>query len=112
MDARKIIFSNILKASPWPEAELAYKPLVEEVDYLKAQPGKNIVAFGGAGFASSLITADLIDEFQFYTNPIALHEGISIFAKKSVDQDFELIGSNPYACGMVVTKYVPRGCVR
>jgi dihydrofolate reductase len=109
MDARKIIFSNTVKDSPRPEVELARKPLAEEIDDLKAQAGKNIVAFGGAGFASSLIAEDLVDEFQFYTNPIALHEGLSIFAKKGIDQGLELIGANSYACGMVVTKYARRG---
>jgi len=109
VDARKITFSNTLKESPWPEAELARKPLAEAVHSLKAQPGKNIVAFGGAGFASSLIGEDLVDEFQFYTNPIALHEGLSVFAKKGIDQDLELIGAIPYACGMVVTKYAAHG---
>lgn len=107
--ARKIIFSKTLKASPRPEAELAEKPLVETVDDLKSQKGKNIVAFGGAGFASELIVNDLVDEFQFYTNPIALHEGLSIFAKKGIDQDLELIDANAYSCGMVVAKYAPRG---
>lgn len=111
MDARKIVFSNILKDSPRPEAELARKPLVEVIDSLKARPGKNIVVFGGAGFASSLIDEDLVDEFQFYTNPIALHGGLSIFANKGIDQVLELIGANSYACGMVVTKYAARGRV-
>jgi dihydrofolate reductase len=107
--ARKIIFSKSLKTSPRPEAELADKPLVEAVDDLKMQPGKNIVAFGGAGFAASLIADDLVDEFQFYTNPIALHEGLSIFAKKGIDQDLELIDASPYSCGMVIARYAPRG---
>jgi dihydrofolate reductase len=107
--ARKIIFSETLKTSPRPEAELAEKPLVETVDNLKTQPGKNIVAFGGAGFASSLIANDLIDEFQFYTNSIALQEGFSIFAKKGIDRNLELIDATPYSCGMVVGKYAPRG---
>jgi dihydrofolate reductase len=107
--ARKIIFSKTLKTSPRPEAELAEKPLVETVDDLKSQNGKNIVAFGGAGFASELIANDLVDEFQFYTNPIALHEGLSIFAKKGIDQDLELIDANAYSCGIVVAKYAPRG---
>jgi dihydrofolate reductase len=106
--ARKIIFSKTLKTSPRPEAELAAKPLVETVDELKAQPGKNIVAFGGAGFASALIANDLVDEFQFYTNPIALHEGLSIFAGKGTDQHLELIDASPYSCGMVVASYAPR----
>jgi dihydrofolate reductase len=107
--ARKIIFSKTLKKSPRPEAELAEKPLVQMVDELKAQPGKNIVTFGGAGFASELIAKDLVDEFQFYTNPIALHEGLSIFAKKGIDQDLELTDARSYSCGIAVAKYAPRG---
>src|ERR1700744_1958637 len=65
---RKIVFSRTLKKSPSPSAELAGKPLVEELDQLKSEAGQNIITFGGAGFASELIDADLVDEFQFYTN--------------------------------------------
>ena len=107
--AQKVIFSNTLKTSPRPEAELASKPLVEAIDDLKKQPGTNLVAFGGAGFASSLIANDLIDEFQFYTNPIALHKGLSIFENKGIDQDLELVDAKPYSCGIVVSKWIPRG---
>ena len=108
-EIRKIVFSRTLKKSPWPSAELAGKPLVAQLDDLKAQTGGNIITFGGAGFASELIDADLVDEFQFYTNPIALHDGLSIFEKKGVDVDLELISAKPYDCGIVVSKYAPRG---
>jgi dihydrofolate reductase len=108
-EIRKIVFSRTLMENPWPSAEIAAKPLVEELDHLKAQAGKNIITFGGAGFAAALIDADLIDEFQFYTNPIALHEGLSIFKKKGIDVDFELISAQSYDCGVVVSKYAPRG---
>jgi dihydrofolate reductase len=109
MEIRKIIFSKTLKETKWTEAELAKLPLVEQVDALKSQNGMNIVAFGGAGFASSLIANDLVDEFQFYTNPIALHQGLSIFAERGIDQDLELSSAKAYDCGVVVSKYVPRG---
>jgi dihydrofolate reductase len=106
---RKIVFSRTLKASRWPTAELATGGLVEAIDHLKAEAGGNIITFGGAGFASEQIDADLVDEFQFYTNPIALHEGLPIFAKKGIDVDLELISATPYQCGIVVSKYAPRG---
>jgi dihydrofolate reductase len=106
---RKIVFSRTLTGNQWPSAELATRSLVEEVDQLKAQSGKNIITFGGAGFAAELIDADLVDEFQFYANPIALHEGLSIFKKKGIDVDLELISAQSYDCGMVVSKYAPRG---
>jgi dihydrofolate reductase len=108
-ESRKIVFSRTLKETQWPQAEFAAKPLVEELDQLKAQAGKNIIAFGGAGFAAELIDKDLVDEFQFYTNPIALHDGLSIFEKKGIDVDLEFISATPYDCGIVVSKYAPRG---
>jgi dihydrofolate reductase len=109
MDARKIVFSKKLTDGEWPKAELANKPLVDQVDELKSQKGGNIVAFGGAGFASSLIADDLVDEFQFYANPIALRKGLSIFADKGVDSDLELLSVTPYDCGVAVSKYASRG---
>ena len=65
VEARKIIFSRTLKESKWSRAELARRGLIDEVDDLKVQTGKIIVAFGSVGFASSLIADDLVDEFQF-----------------------------------------------
>jgi dihydrofolate reductase len=106
---RKLVFSRTLKVSRWPSAELAAGALVDELDHLKAQPGGNIITFGGAGFAAELIDADLVDEFQFYTNPIALHEGLSIFEKKGIDVDLELLSAKPYDCGIIVSRYAPRG---
>jgi dihydrofolate reductase len=108
-EIRKIVFSRTLKTSPWPSAELAAKPLVEELDQLKAKAGRNIITFGGAGFAAELIDADLVDEFLFYTNPLALHEGLSIFEKKGIDVNLELMSAKSYGCGIVVSKHAPRG---
>jgi dihydrofolate reductase len=85
------------------------RPLVEEIDALKAQDGRNIITFGGAGFAAELIDANLVDEYQFYTNPIALHHGLSIFEKRGIDSDLTLISARAYDCGIVVAKYAPRG---
>jgi dihydrofolate reductase len=55
--------------------------LVEQLDDPKSQKGKDIIAFGGAGFASSFIANDLVDEFRF-TNPVTLHEGLKISRRK------------------------------
>jgi dihydrofolate reductase len=108
-EIRKIVFSRTLKTSPWRSAELTNKPLVKELDQLKAEGGQNIITFGGPGFAAELIDADLVDEFQFYTNLLALHKGLSIFEKKGIDVDLELISARSYDCGIVVSKYAPRG---
>lgn len=106
--ARKIVFSKTLQNTKWAGTELARRPLAEEINALKAEPGRNLIAFGGAGFASALIGNDLVDEFQFYVNPIALHEGFSIFKARGSDTNLALHEAEGYACGVVVLRYAPR----
>jgi dihydrofolate reductase len=108
VDARKVVFSKTLQNTKWAGTELARRPLVEEVDALKAESGRDLIAFGGAGFASALIASDLVDEYQFYVNPVALGEGLSIFKERGIDADLELREAEAYACGIVVIRYARR----
>jgi dihydrofolate reductase len=79
--------------------------LVEEVKALKSESGRDMIAFGGAGFASSLVANDLVDEYQFYVNPVALREGLSIFKERGIDSKLKLREGEAYASGIVVTRY-------
>jgi dihydrofolate reductase len=78
------------------------------VDALKAESGRDLIAFGGAGFASALIANDLVDEYQFYVNPVALGEGLSIFKERGIYSHLDLREAEAYACGIVVIRYGPR----
>jgi dihydrofolate reductase len=93
----------------WAGTELARRPLGEEVDALKAETGRDLIAFGGADFASALVANDLVDEYQFYVNPIALSEGLSIFEERDIDSKLELLEAKGHTCGIVVTRYNARG---
>jgi dihydrofolate reductase len=53
--------------------------MTQEVIKLKKQPGKDLIAHGGAGFAQSLVQTGLIDEFWFLTHPVALGTGLPLF---------------------------------
>jgi dihydrofolate reductase len=107
VDARKVAFSNTLQNTKWRGGELARRPLVEEINGLKAESGRDMVAFGGAGFASALIANDLVDEYQFYVNPVALREGLSIFKERDTDANLKLREAKDYGCGVVVLRYGP-----
>ena len=105
--ARKVVFSNALQKTRWAGTELAQRPLVDEIKALKADPGRDLITFGGAGFASALVANDLVDEYQFYVNPAALGEGLSIFKERGKDSGLELREAEGYACGVTVLRY---GC--
>jgi dihydrofolate reductase len=106
---RKMIFSTRLDETPWPGTELARKPLTEAVSGLKAERGQNIVAFGGAGFASALITAGVVDEIELYSNPVALGQGLSIFPHASDGTPLRLKSVDAFDTGIVVSTYSTRG---
>ena len=107
LDARKIVFSSTLTESKWPRTEIAKLPLADEVSRLKVEAGKNIVAFGGIELASSLIKSNVVDELQFYVNPVALGDGLTIFKEPNVDTKLKLLGAQQYDCGIVVNRYEP-----
>lgn len=76
VDYPKVVFTKTLNESRWANTVLAKGDIVEEVDNLKKQEGKDIVAYGGAGFVTSLIKHNLIDEYQLFVNPVAIRRGI------------------------------------
>ncbi|KUM24950.1 deaminase [Mesorhizobium loti] len=108
VEAQKVVLSDRLKASRWERTRVASGDLPREVGALKASAGGNIAVFGGAGFASALIAAGLVDEFQLFINPAVLGGGRRIFDQGGFTR-LKLLGSKAYACGMVVNRYAPAG---
>jgi len=106
--ARKIIFSKTWKEAPVAHAELASGTLVEAVNRLKAEAGKDIIVYGGASFARALIKADLVDEYHLVVNPVILGQGLPIFADISERLDLSLISATGYPCGVSVLIYARR----
>ena len=106
VDARKVVPSDRLKTSRWERTTVVSGDLPREVEALKASEGGDIAVFGGAGLASSLIAAGLVDEFQLFINPAVLGAGLRIFDQGGFGK-LRLLGSKAYACGMVVNRYAP-----
>jgi len=106
VEAEKIVASDKLETSHWERTRVVGGDLPREVNALKQGEGGDIAVFGGAGFASALIAAGLVDEFQLFINPAVLGGGRRIFDKGGFGR-LKLLGSKPYACGMVVSRYAP-----
>lgn len=101
-NAHKVVFTHTLDQSIWPDTTLAKGNLIEEVDRLKQQNGEDIIVYGGASFVSSLIEADLVDEYYLFVNPVALGSGAAIFNTQS---GLNMVSSQAYPCGISVLKY-------
>ncbi len=105
IDIPKVVFTKTLNESRWPNTTLA--KIVDEVRDLKSQDGKDMIAYGGAGFATSLINNDLVDEYHFLISPVAIGKGMSIFGDIEDKIELKPIDVTPYRCGVTLHKYLP-----
>ncbi len=103
-DHRKIAFSHTETVIPGRNVEVENGDLATSVQALKNQPGKDILVYGGANFVSSLISLNLIDEYYFIVNPVAIGSGLTIFKERKV---LELESSIAFKSGKLVNKYLP-----
>ena len=101
----KVVFSKTVKHVDGKNVRVENGDLVDAVKRMKGGPGKDIVVYGGATFVSSLIEHGLIDEMNFFVNPVAIGSGLRVFKGK---KPLTLSSSTAYPCGIVVNRYLPK----
>jgi dihydrofolate reductase len=80
--------------------------IVAEITRQKAQPGKPLIAYGGATFARELIKHDLIDEYRLVVHPIALGKGLAIFDGLDQPRALKLVSSSAFPGGATAQIFV------
>ena len=60
---------------------------------------------GGGTFVSSLIKAELIDEFHLFINPTAIGNGMTIFKDLKKMQQLTLKKATQFNCGIALLCY-------
>jgi dihydrofolate reductase len=93
--------------STWTDAGIAGGDLADEINRLKQQDGKPILAHGGASFARSLTMHNLIDEYRLVIHPVALGAGLPLFSTMANPLRFRLINSVRFDCGTMANTYQP-----
>jgi dihydrofolate reductase len=105
LDIPKVVFTKTLKKSDWPNTALATGDLTKEVNNLKSRNGNDMIVYGGAGFVSSLVQNNLIDEYYLFVNPSVIDKGLTIFDKVDNLSRLDLIQSRKFDCGIVLNIY-------
>jgi dihydrofolate reductase len=94
-------------ARDWAETPVLTGDLATEIGRLKQQPGKDILAHGGAGFGRSLVREGLVDEYHLIIHPVALGNGLPLFSDLPQPMDLKLVASKSFATGAVAQTYRP-----
>jgi len=105
----KVVFTKTFdKSIPipggWDNTDIANGRLEDEINNLKSKEGKDIIVYGGASFVSSLIKANLIDEYHLLVNPVAIGSGLPIFKERT---NLKLVSAKGFSCGVVALHYQP-----
>ncbi|MCP2338024.1 dihydrofolate reductase family protein [Actinomadura rupiterrae] len=78
--------------------------LAEEVAKLRAEPGGDLVLFGGVETVQQFVRLGLVDEYWIKHYPVALGAGRPLFTERT---DLTLTDAAPYPSGIVVLRYTP-----
>lgn len=106
-DVPKVVFSKTLESADWPESRIARGDTADEIARLKAEPGGEIVAHGGARFVQSLARLGLADEYRLYVHPVAMGSGTPLFTDVGYPQGLHLVSSRVFQCGVLALVYRP-----
>jgi len=107
VDTPKVVFTKTLTESPWENTTLATGDITEEVNKLKAQPGGDIIVYGGARLASAMIKHNLIDEYHIFINPVVIGAGLTIYKDLHERINLKLAEARAFVCGINVLVYTP-----
>jgi dihydrofolate reductase len=103
----KVVFSRTLERAEWAGSRIARGDLVEEIAALRGEPGKDMLAWGGAAFAQSLSRLALVDEYRLILQPVALGDGLPLFKDLTAPLQVELVEAQTYPTGAVLHVYRP-----
>ncbi|GAA2284417.1 dihydrofolate reductase family protein [Nonomuraea roseoviolacea subsp. roseoviolacea] len=106
-DTPKVVISDSLAESPWENTVVAGGDLVETVAKLKAQPGGDMIVYGGGTLVSSLIAADLLDDLHLFVNPTAIGSGMPVFPGGAYRR-LRLVDAQPFDCGIAMLHFEPK----
>ena len=109
-DIPKVVFSKTLSDADatWPITRVARGDLGAEIAAIKAEPGPDVIVWGGAGLAGALAAADLIDEYRLLIQPMVLGQGRALFDQLPESRHLDLVDATPFSSGIVVHIYRPQ----
>jgi dihydrofolate reductase len=101
----KVVFSRTLHAADWGNSRLVRGDAAEEVAKLKQMPGEDMVIFGSAILASSLLQAGLIDEYRIILSPVLIGAGNPLFQNTREKLQMKLSRTQTLGSGVVILSY-------
>lgn len=102
---KKFVFSSQVRDDQ--NATFINTDIVEKVEEIKRQGGKDIWLYGGAGLIKTFIQSNLIDIYRISVHPVALGSGKPLFEDMKERLNLRLLKTNAFRSGVVQLIYEP-----
>ena len=106
-DIRKIVVSNQDLDLTWRNSEQLKGDLIEGVRVLKAEGDGVIGMSGSVSVIRQLLAAGLLDELNLLVHPIAVGNGMRLFAEGEAPIPLKLIKCDVFSTGVLNVVYGP-----
>ncbi|WP_370692301.1 dihydrofolate reductase family protein [Nocardioides sp.] len=102
----KVVFSSTISTVDW-NARLVSGDAVTEIARLKTEDG-GPMDITGATLAAAVMRAGLIDEYLIVTHPVLVGAGTPFFTALDTWVDLDLVETQPFPGGVLMTRYETR----
>jgi dihydrofolate reductase len=102
----KIILSKTLHQSDKGNTIIVSDNVVQRINAIKKEQGKNILMLGSPSAAQILMQQDLVDEYWLFINPIILGNGIPFFTKLKDSIQLKLAETKIFSSGVIGVRYI------
>ncbi len=88
----------------WQNTTVLRGDVLDEVQALKARPGRDIVATGSIHLVRALPAAGLVDEIRLFVFPVVVGSGQQLFPSTAAGS-WHLLEARAFASGPVLLRY-------
>ena len=103
--AHKIVLSTTMQDPERSDITIIGDNLLEQIDAIKQQPGKDIFIFGSPTATHALMKHNRIDEYWLFVNPIILWHGVPLFQGIRETMTLNLLTTRRFACWVMELNY-------
>jgi dihydrofolate reductase len=103
-DKKCYVFSTTKQEND-PYVEFIHEAVLEFINKLQQQEGKDIWLVGGAGLIESFVRHNLIDEYIISIHPILLGDGIPLFLQNENETKLTIKNCTVFDTGLVQMHY-------
>jgi Dihydrofolate reductase len=101
---KKYVFSRTQKGTD-QKAVYINENILEEVEKIKSQSGKDIWLYGGSSLITTFMNLGLVDELRLSVHPVILGEGKPLFVNIKQRLNLNLVDTRRFSSGVVQLIY-------